>query len=117
MMEQNVLSAKRYYQAMHDKDIAAIEKLLHPDVQFMSPMGQAVGKENMLNAVKNFMKAFNALAISTAFGSEDQAIVIYDLDCPAPIGKFRTAAFMTFQDGLIARLELFFDARPFEKKS
>ena len=36
--------------------------------------------------------------------------------CPAPIGMIQTAALMTFKDGLIARIELFYDARPFEKK-
>jgi len=115
MMEQNVLSAKKYYQAMNDRNVATIEKLLHPDVQFISPMVQATGKEKMLGVMSNFGKLFKTLTIDTAFGSGNQVIVIYDLDCQPPVGTFRTAAFMTFQDGLIARIEAFYDARHWEK--
>jgi hypothetical protein len=43
-------------------------------------------------------------------------MLAYDLDCPAPIGLFRGAVLLTFQEGLIMRYELFYDARPFEKK-
>ena len=50
------------------------------------------------------------------FGSEDQAMLTYDMDFAEPIGVCRAAALMTFKDGLIARSELFFDARPFGKK-
>ncbi len=34
---------------------------------------------------------------------------------PIRIGVCRTAELMTFKDGLISGIELFFDARPFEK--
>ncbi len=40
----------------------------------------------------------------------------YDIIVPAPIGKFRAAAFMEFTDRLISKIELFYDASPFEEK-
>jgi hypothetical protein len=43
-------------------------------------------------------------------------MLTYDMDFGEPIGVCRTAALLTFRDGLIARNELFFDARPFAKK-
>jgi len=43
-------------------------------------------------------------------------MLVYDLDFPAPVGKLPTAGLITFQDGLIAKIELFCDGRPFEKK-
>ncbi len=116
MVDHNVLVAKNYYRAMNDKSLSEVEKFVHPDVHFVSPMGEVAGKENMLKAAKGFMTIFDSIIIHAAFGSDDQAIVIYDISCPAPIGGFRTAAFMNFKDGLISRLELFYDARPFEKK-
>jgi hypothetical protein len=51
------------------------------------------------------------------FGSEEQAMVSYDMNFDEPIGVCRAAALMTFKDGLIARNALFFDSRPFDKKS
>ena len=56
------------------------------------------------------------LKVNAKFGSEDQAMLTYDMEFPEPIGVTRTAVLMTFQDGLIARSELFFDARSFGKK-
>ena len=43
-------------------------------------------------------------------------MIVYDLDCDAPLGTIRGAALLTFQDGLIIGYELFYDARPFEEK-
>lgn len=109
--------ARAYYTAMGQKNIAGVEKCLHSDIEFIAPLAKVQGKEAMLKAAKGFMNLFNALTIRAVFGNENQAVVIYDLQCPAPINTFATAAFMTFKDGLIVRLELLFDARPFEKKS
>jgi hypothetical protein len=44
-------------------------------------------------------------------------MLTYDAEFGEPIGICRTAVLMTFKDQLIERLELFFDARPFEKNS
>jgi hypothetical protein len=49
------------------------------------------------------------------FGSESQAMLTYDADFGEPIGICRTAVLMAFRDDLIERIELFYDARPFEK--
>jgi hypothetical protein len=42
-------------------------------------------------------------------------MVVYDLDCPEPVGPFSSSALMTFENGLITKIELFYDARPFDK--
>jgi len=43
-------------------------------------------------------------------------MLAYDLDCPAPFGRVRGAVLLNFQEGLVIRYELFYDARPFQKK-
>ena len=116
MSENNLNLAAAYYRAMNEKNLAGIEKCLHPEVRFIGPLAEMTGKEAVLESVKQFFLIFNKLTIRTKLGSDDQAMVVYDLDFPAPIGLFRAAAFMTFEDNLIVRLELFYDARPFEKK-
>ena len=75
-----------------------------------------VGKETVLEAAKGFTNLFKTLTIRTKLSSEDQAMIVYDLDCSAPIGNIRVAALFSFQDKLIAKIELFFDARSFEQK-
>ncbi len=108
--------AKAYYTAMSARDIAGIEKYLHPNVHFSGPLGASTGKEPFLEAAKRLMTLFKTLTIRATFGSENQAMVAYDLDFSTPIGNIHTAALLTFQDEFITKIELFFDARPFDKK-
>jgi len=115
-VEKNIASAVAYYQAMHNKDLAVMEKSLHPDVHLIGPLAELTGKEAVLNSVKHFLSLFKTLTIRARCGDGDQVMLAYDLECPAPIGRFRGAALLTFKDGLIRHYELFYDARPFEKK-
>lgn len=112
----NLETADAYYTEMGKKNIEALAKYLHPNVQFKSPVAKAVGKEALLEATKSFMNLFSALTIRSKFGAGDQAMVVYDVEFPAPFGMIPTSVLLTFQEGLIAKIELFFDARPFEKK-
>lgn len=115
MSEKNLASAVAYYQAMNNKDLSIMEKYLHPEVRLISPLADITGKDAVLNSVKHFLAIFNKLTIRAQFGNNDQAMLAYDLDCPAPIGLYRGAVLLTFQEGLIIRYELFYDASPIEK--
>ena len=116
MSQSTIMIAEAYYKAMGEKNVAAVGKYLHPDVQFVAPLGKMSGKEAVLEGAKKFTILFKALKIRSTFGSQDQAMVVYDLECPVPIGSFSTAVLMSFQEGLVSKIELFFDARPFETK-
>lgn len=113
MSEKNVDVAVAYYKAMGDKNLTAMEKLLHPDVQFLGPLAEITGKNPYLESMKKFFfPSFIKLTIRAQFGARDQAMLVFDLECPAPVGSLRTAVLITFKDGLINRLEAFFDPRP-----
>ncbi len=116
MSAKNIASAVAYYQAMNIKDLSAMEKYLHPEVRLIGPMADISGKDIVLNAVKHFAAIFKNLTIRAQCGAGDQVMLAYDLDCPPPFGLVRGAVLLTFQEGLIIRYELFYDARPFEKK-
>ena len=114
--EKNIESAVGYYTAMKAKDLPRIAQYLHPDVVFTGPLAEVKGKETLLESIKGLMSSFNTLSIRAKFGHDNQVMLAWDLDCGEPIGVLKSATLMTFQDGLISRLELFYDARPFEKK-
>jgi hypothetical protein len=116
MPEKNVASAAAYYKAMADKDLAGMARRLHLDVRLVTPMEELTGKEAVLEAAKRLLPLINSIQVRGKFGSEDQAMLTYDMDFAAPIGVCRAAALMTFKDGLIMRNEIFFDSRPFNKK-
>jgi ketosteroid isomerase-like protein len=113
--ERNMASAEAHYQAMNSKDPAGMARTLHPDVRFISPLADLNGKEAVLDAAKRLLTLLKGVKVHAKFGSESQAMLTYDLDFAEPMGICRTAVLMTFKDGLIARIELFFDARPFGK--
>ncbi len=116
MTEKNVASAVAYYKAMADKDLSGMARHLHSNVRLVSPMEELTGKEAVLAAVKPLVNLIKNIKVHAKFGSEDQAMLTYDMEFAEPMGVCRTAVLMTFKDDLIARSELFFDARPFVKK-
>ena len=115
MTEKDVVSAVAYYKAMADKDLPAMAQHLHPEVRLVTPMEELTGKEAVLDAAKRLLNLIKSIKVHAKFGSEDQAMLTYDMDVGEPIGVCRAAALMTFKDGLIVRNELYFDASPFKR--
>ena len=113
MTQTSAVIAETFYNAMSKKNINVLEQYVHPDVQFITPMAKLHGKQAYLEAVKNFGAFFQSLTIRATFGEGDQAMVVYDTNFPTPIGKLPGAALMSFQGGLISRIELFHDTSPF----
>lgn len=116
MSQNNADIAESYYKAMEAKDITRLGEYLHSDVIFLGPLAELKGKDAVLSAAKGFSSFLKKITIRSKFSSEMQAMLAYDMECPEPIGLFRAATLMTFEKGLITKIELFYDARPFEKK-
>ena len=117
MVNKNIAIAQGYYTAMAEKDVVGLERFLHPAVHFVSPFAEMTGKEGVLAAAKGLMPTFQSLIIRASFGSETQAMLAMDTVFPAPIGNLRTASLVTIQDGLITKIELFYDGKQLESKS
>ncbi|MCB9493301.1 MAG: nuclear transport factor 2 family protein [Epsilonproteobacteria bacterium] len=103
-----------YYTAMHNKDLQAVATCLHDNVELISPMAKINGKEAVLKAVEGYFPIFTSITVKEKFGSQNQVMLAYNLDCPEPIGSLRTAVLITITDDLISHIELFFDASPFK---
>ena len=116
MHKDNITIAQAYYTAMSEKNIVDLEKYLDSNVLFVAPLATVTGKEAFVDTLKRFVTFFTTLMIRTVFGSHNQAMVVYTLDFPESIGKVETAAMLNIENGLITKIELFYDARPFEKK-
>ena len=115
--EATVNLANAYYQAVANKDTNSVAKLLHSDVRLIGPLGNAAGKESVLQAVTGFANLLKSLRVNVSFGSQEQAMVNYDGDFGERFGICRSVALLSFRDHLIERIELFFDARPFERNT
>ena len=116
IMSDNLNIAESYYAAMNNKDLNEIALYLHPKVRFLGPLAQLEGKEAVLESAKGFLGIVDSVKMRTKTAFSNQAMLAYDLNCVQPIGTIRVAALMTFEDNLISVIELFFDARVFDKR-
>lgn len=103
--------AVAYYTALGNKDMEEVKKYLHPDIQFSDPQESVVGREAVLKAAKGFTAIFKALTIHAKFGSENQAMIVYDVNIPGLSKNLRAASLLSFQEGLISNIELVYDTR------
>jgi hypothetical protein len=114
--DNSLKSAENYYNAMLAKDFDKMASYLHNDVHFIGPLAEMHGKEAVVSAAKNFGGILQDIQIRSRFSSGNQIMFAYNMIVPAPIGKFRAAVLMEFTDQLISKIELFYDASPFEEK-
>ncbi len=107
--------AMSYYTAMNSRDFNNMTSHLHPKVVCISPLDTIESKEVVAEAAKNFSNFFKSILIKETFTSLNKVVLLLETDCPAPIGSFRSTSILSFEDELISQIELFYDARPFEK--
>lgn len=104
-----------YYTALGEKNVEGVKKYLHPDIQFTDPKETVIGKEAVLKAAQGFMGIFKALTIRAKFGSENQAMIVYEVEIPGLAKKLQAASLLSFQEGLISKIELFYDSKSLSK--
>ena len=113
MHEKNITIVESYYKAMRAKDTDGMAAYLHADVEFVGPLAELTGRETVIAGARGLVSIINDVVIRAKFGSANQVMLAYDLDCVPPIGKVRTAALMTLKDELITRIEIFCDSKSF----
>jgi len=116
MNKKPITLGVEYYTLVGQKDAKGIKAYLHPNVEFTGPLATLKGKDAVSTATSNFMQSFTSLTIRSKFGSDDQAMVVYESDIPGVANAFPGASLMTFQDGLITKIELFYDGSFFLEK-
>lgn len=116
MSISNEKRAEEYYQLIGEKRMEGLHKYLDQDVEFYSPLATLKGKDAVIESTKNFREAIKSLKIRAKLGSEDQAMIVYDVDFPGVECPLPGASLLTFQNNLIARIELFHDASRFTKE-
>jgi hypothetical protein len=104
-----------YYAAMSEKNLFGMERYLHPDVQLIAPLAKTVDKESSLEAMKKLLSLFETLTVRNTFASGQQAMLVYDVEFPEPVGKTSSAVLVTVQDELIIKIEFFYDPRKIEQ--
>ncbi len=113
MTQTNIETAKSYYESFNRKDLSRLQSYLHPDVHYVAPMGTLSGRSAVAEAASRLFTILKQITIRAEFDSANDIVLIYDLYYGDKGEICRTASMMHFTDGLISRIELFYDARPF----
>lgn len=100
-----------YYKALGEKNMDAVKDCLHPDIQFSDPQEKVIGREAVLKAAEGFTRIFKTLTIRAQFGGDHQAMIVYEIEIPGFPKKLQAASLLSFQDGLISQIELFYDSK------
>jgi SnoaL-like protein len=116
MKKSPVALAGEYYKLVGEKNLEGIKNYLHPDVELHGPVGNLKGKEAVVKATGDYMNLFQTLTVRSQFGSEDQAMIVYEADIPGIAKRFPAAALLSFRDGLIVKSELFYDGSRFMQR-
>lgn len=111
MMTDTKAIGVAYYTALGEKNIKKVSEYLHHNIQFTDPQEKVIGKEAVLKAAKGFCAIFKSLTILAKFGSEDQAMVVYEVEIPGLPKKLMAASLLSFHEGLISKIELFYDSK------
>lgn len=111
--QANLKAALSYYNAMQAKDFDSMANYLSDDIRLIGPLAEINGKAEVLAAAKNFAGMLKEIQIRSKFSDNHQVMLAYDMIVPEPIGKFRAAALMDFENSKITKIELFYDSRPF----
>lgn len=117
MKINHMSTGEEYYTLIGKKDIEGIMRFLHSEVELLGPFAHLKGREPVVLATENFMKSFKTLRILSKFGNEDQAMIVYETDIPGIADQFPGASLLNFRDGLIIRIQLFYDGSRFMEKS
>lgn len=116
MEADHVAQAEKYYQLIGEKNFEKVKEFLNEEVEFFGPLATLKGKEAVIKAIRNFTKMFNTLKIRAKLGNGNQAMIVYDIDIPGIVENFPGASLLSFHDGLIVRIELFYDGSRFIEK-
>ncbi len=100
-----------YYKALGEKNMEAVKKYLHSDIEFRDPQEKVMGREAVLEAAQGFTRIFKTLTIQAQFGSENQAMIVYEVEISGFSKPLQAASLLSFQEGLISKIELFYDSR------
>jgi len=58
----------------------------------------------------------HSLTIRAKFSSDNQAMIVYNIDALGIAEQFPGASLVSIREGLIIKFELFYDSRPFTEK-
>lgn len=111
MSENNLSIVLAYYDAINQKNPSLAAEKLADNVKIITPLATRAGKVNVVEALKGLCSTVERVTITAKFTSDNQVMLAIDMLFPKPIGNLRAAGLLNVDQGLITRIELFYDGQ------
>jgi ketosteroid isomerase-like protein len=102
----------RYKQAFGSGDVQAARLLLADDFHFKGPFEEFDNPDDYLQSLAKLAPIVKGVNVKKILADGDDVVTIYDLET-STVGTSPIAEWATVEDGKIAELRAYFDARPF----
>jgi hypothetical protein len=102
-----------YLTMWENGSLPGITESLHPDVDFEAGTVRLTGRGRVAAAFASVLAQLSAFHVRSTFVCGNDAMFASEWMCTPPIGRCRIAELVTFEDGLVKRIELFCDAKAF----
>jgi len=102
-----------YLEAWKKLDMDGVFRHVHPDVTYVGALQKLEGKAAIRDYFDAFARMVDTVVVRAHAVEGDHALIAFDFHCRPPVGIGRVAEMLTFNAGLIASIEHFFDPRPF----
>ena len=109
--------AKAYYRAYETDDRAFVENNLAPGFTFTSPFDEHIGRDDYFRRCWPTINIHRKFNFVTVMQEGNRVFVAYDADLRAPnavhpAARFRNAELMSFENGKLKSVEVFFGDPP-----
>ncbi|MDP1383366.1 nuclear transport factor 2 family protein [Priestia megaterium] len=104
--------ARTYFEAMANQDVEGIMALAADDIVCDSPAGHLEGTQSFRGFQEGFARMINKLTLVTAFGNDEQAVIIYEADT-LPVKNATVVEYIAVKNEKMASTQVIYDATPF----
>jgi ketosteroid isomerase-like protein len=103
--------ATAYFKAWRDGDIDSVRPLLHPDVDFLGPMGATRGLWETLSGLGSMFVMTRRVEVIRRWADGPDVITWFELSTDTA-GPLPVVNWSHVEDGRITRIRVTFDPRP-----
>ena len=103
--------AAAYFLAWTNNDIERVRPVLHPNVDFVGPLGATRGAEETLRGLAGMFAMTQQVTVVKRWADDEDVITWFELRT-ATAGPLPVVNWSHVEDGLITRIRVTFDPRP-----
>jgi hypothetical protein len=109
--------ALEYLSACANKSYPQVERLLAPDVRFVSTANDVTGAQEYLAVLRRLGPIWLRSDVKRVFVEGDEVCALYDFVTDSPAGAVPIVEWLVFREGKIASVTLVFDRVAFRPAS